>query len=73
MRRCLRERFCRAVLVAGWMKARTVGSVHTPGMPRHGALDKCPFCGDWYRRHAQWVDHRDRCDPSVPTKEGNNA
>jgi hypothetical protein len=63
-------RFFQAVRAAAWVKTRTVGSVHTPAFPGHGALRVCPFCGDYYRRHAGHVDHRDRCDPHVPTRKG---
>lgn len=63
----------RGLLTAAWLKERTVGRIHTPAFPRHGSLDECPFCGEWYRRHAGFVDHRDECDPHVPTKRGNNA
>jgi hypothetical protein len=49
---------------------------HTGPLAFHRAIRRCPFCGDLYQRHAGFVDHRDRCDPDVPTKDtmrGNDA
>ena len=66
------DRIIDGVRTAEWLKTRSVGAIHTPAFPRHGAVDECPFCGEWYRRHAGFVDHRDECDPTVPTKRGNN-
>lgn len=69
----VRDRLTQGILTAAWVKTRTVGPVHTPAFPGHGALRVCPFCGEYYRRHAGFVDHRDRCDPHVPTREGRSA
>lgn len=68
----LTGRIADAFQTAAWVKTRTVGMVHTPAYPGHGALRVCPFCGGYYRRHAGHVDHRDRCDPHVPTRKGRN-
>lgn len=46
------------------------GIAWDPVYPHHRAPRRCPFCGDIYRRHAGFVDHRDRCDPKVPTRDG---
>ena len=64
----LAEELGAAASVAEWVKKRTVGWFHSPAYPRHTAIDVCPFCGEFYERHAQWVDHRDICDPNVPTR-----
>jgi len=42
---------------------------HCGPLAFHGAYRTCPFCGEWYKRHAGHVDHLDRCDPSVPTRD----
>lgn len=42
---------------------------HKGAYPFHGAYRTCPFCGEWYKRHGGFVDHRDRCDPTVPTRD----
>ncbi|AUV84679.1 hypothetical protein C2R22_24425 (plasmid) [Salinigranum rubrum] len=33
-----------------------------PALPHHGTPRRCPFCGDVYRVHAGFADHRDRCE-----------
>jgi hypothetical protein len=52
--------------VFGTMDYQQTG--HKGPLAFHGARRTCPFCGDWYKRHGGYVDHRDRCDPTVPTR-----
>lgn len=52
-----------AVQRARWLRRRTVGlGFFDPAYPFHGAVHECPFCGDLYRVHGGFADHRDRCE-----------
>jgi hypothetical protein len=52
-----------AAATANLVKRVTIGTgIFDPAYPFHGALRECPFCGDVYRRHGGFADHRDRCE-----------
>ncbi len=49
------------------VKTVTIGmGIFDPAYPYHGAIHRCPFCGQPYRVHGGFADHRDEC------KEGPN-
>jgi hypothetical protein len=33
-----------------------------PAYPTHGTIRRCPFCGEPYRVHGGFSDHRDECE-----------
>lgn len=44
------------------IKSAQSGVAYDPVYPYHRAPRECPFCGDVYRRHAGFADHRDNCE-----------
>ena len=51
-----------AVIAGNLVKKVTIGiGYFDPIYPFHGAIRQCPFCGDLYRRHGGYADHRDKC------------
>ena len=68
-----------AAAAATIIKKITIGTGRfDPVYPFHGALRECPFCGEVYRVHGGFADHRDTCgegprpgaNPGGPPEEG---
>jgi len=60
---CLADDLLTAVVAGRLIKKVTIGTGYfDPAYPYHGAIRKCPFCGDLYRRHGGFADHRDKCE-----------
>jgi hypothetical protein len=65
LRQALLVGYTRAALLRDYcfgIKPGQRGIAWDPAYPYHRAPRECPFCGDVYRRHAGFADHRDECE-----------
>lgn len=59
----LEEHLATARIAARTITLVTIGpEPFDPVYPYHGAIRRCPFCEELYRRHGGFADHHDRCE-----------